>query len=150
MTRDSMAQSSDRQGRVIRCPWPVVSIPPWRIARPDSLRIRRDGIVPLAVEIVTRDVDRPHLALSELEAFGVEVAVDLAAYFETCLGAGRADELDDDLMTDQRLPAHPNVVDVDHPPRIAFRARVAPSAFAILFLRSSRALDSLVSRRALK
>src|SRR5689334_24840464 len=47
------------------------------------------------------------------------------------------------------LPAHPNIVDVDHPPRIAFRARVAPSAFAILFLRSSLALDSLVSRRAL-
>ena len=48
------------------------------------------------------------------------------------------------------LPAHPNIVDVDHPPRIAFRARVAPSAFAILFLRSSLALDLLVSRRALK
>src|SRR5690349_6850872 len=47
------------------------------------------------------------------------------------------------------LPAHPDIVDVDHPPRIAFRARVAPSAFAILFLRSSLALDSLVSRRAL-
>jgi hypothetical protein len=45
------------------------------------------------------------------------------------------------------LPAHPDIVDVDHPPRIAFRARVAPSAFAILFLRSSLALDSLVSRR---
>jgi hypothetical protein len=24
------------------------------------------------------------------------------------------------------LPAHPDIVDVDHPPRIAFRARVAP------------------------
>src|SRR5512133_3904403 len=47
------------------------------------------------------------------------------------------------------LPAHPDIVDVDHPPRIAFRARVAPSAFAILFLRSSLALDSLASRRAL-
>src|ERR1700750_854857 len=48
------------------------------------------------------------------------------------------------------LPAHPDIVDVDHQPRIAFRARVAPSAFAILFLRSSLALDSLVSRRALR
>jgi hypothetical protein len=58
--------------------------------------------VPLGVEIVTRDVDRQHLAFSD-QAFGVEVAVDLAAYLETCFGAGRADELDDDLMTDQRL-----------------------------------------------
>src|SRR5215472_17883051 len=47
------------------------------------------------------------------------------------------------------LPAHPDVVDVDHPSRIAFRSGVVPSAFAILFLRSSGRLDSLVSRRAL-
>src|SRR6186713_2386552 len=35
------------------------------------LLVRRDGIVPLAVEIVTRDVDRLHLSFSDLEAFGV-------------------------------------------------------------------------------
>src|SRR5512133_1990069 len=72
------------------------------------LLVRRDGIVPLAVEIVTRDVDRLHLSFSDLEAFGVEVSIDLAAYFETCFGARRADELNDDLMTDQRLapPVH--------------------------------------------
>ena len=55
------------------------------------------------MEIVTRDVDRLHLSFSDLEAFGVEVSIDLAAYFEACFGARRADELNDDLMTDQRL-----------------------------------------------
>ena len=39
-----------------------------------------------------------------LRPFGVEVAVDLAAYLEACFGARRADKLDDNLMTDQRLP----------------------------------------------
>jgi hypothetical protein len=32
------------------------------------LLVRRDGIVPLAMEIVTRDVDRLHLSFSDLEA----------------------------------------------------------------------------------
>src|SRR5690242_16758578 len=72
------------------------------------LLVRRDGIVPLAVEIVARDVDRLHLSFSDLEAFGVEVSIDFSANFETCFGARRADELNDDLMTDQRLapPVH--------------------------------------------
>ncbi len=122
--------------------------------------VRRDGILPVAVKIVTRDVDRLHLSFSDLEAYA---AIDRTAGQPSRLGGRR----DTTIVPPQRfvgseqtpatlikmhryvLPAHPDIVDVDHPPRIAFRARVAPSAFAILFLRSSLALDSLVSRRAL-
>jgi hypothetical protein len=56
------------------------------------------------VEIVTRSVDRLHLAFSDLGAFGVEIALDVAAHLKICFGARRADEPDDDLMTDQRFP----------------------------------------------
>src|SRR5262249_41627106 len=43
----------------------------------------------------------------------------------------------------------PDGVDVDHALRIAISARVAPSTFAILFLRSPSSSDSFISRRAL-
>jgi hypothetical protein len=65
--------------------------------------VRRDGIVPLVVEIVTRDVDRLHLVFSDLDPFGVEIAVDLAAHLEAGFRGRRADELNGDLVTDQRL-----------------------------------------------
>jgi Resolvase, N terminal domain len=46
-------------------------------------------------------------------------------------------------------PAPPDVVDVDHPLRLASRRRAAPSRFAIPFLRSSLQPDPFVSRQVL-
>jgi hypothetical protein len=80
--------------------------------------VRREGIVPLAVEIVTRDVDRLHLVFSDLDPFGVEIAVDLAAHLEAGFRGRRADELNGDLVTDQRLVGPYMVGSSMRPPEI--------------------------------
>jgi hypothetical protein len=46
-------------------------------------------------------------------------------------------------------PALSYVVDVDHQVRLTRPTRVAPSNFAMLFLRFLQPLDSLISQRAL-
>ena len=69
------------------------------------LLIGRYDIVPLAVEFLVRDVDSLHLLVSDLHAFRIEVAVDLAAYLEASFGCRGPYELDNHLVTDQRLAA---------------------------------------------
>ena len=67
--------------------------------------MRRDGVVPLAVERVAVDVEGGHFGVGDGDAFGVVAAVDVAGDGEACLGDCGADQLDDDLMADERLAA---------------------------------------------
>ncbi len=50
------------------------------------LLIGRYGMVPRAVELLASDVDHLDLFVSDLHAFRLEVAVDLAAYLEVSFG----------------------------------------------------------------
>src|SRR5689334_12844222 len=72
------------------------------------LLVGRDGVIPFTVEFIVRDVDRVHLLVGHLDAFRVQVGVDLAADLQAGVGRRGADELDDDLMADQwfATPVH--------------------------------------------
>jgi hypothetical protein len=51
------------------------------------------------------DVDGVHLGIGDLDALGIAVGVDVAGDGEAGIGRGGADQLDDDLMADERLAA---------------------------------------------
>jgi hypothetical protein len=57
---------------------------------------------------ILRDVDRLHLQAGNFHAFRVDVGIDLAADFQSGFCGRRADQLDNDLVADQRLatPVH--------------------------------------------
>ena len=65
----------------------------------------RDGVVPLGVEFVTLDVEFGHLLVGDLYAFRIKIAIDLAVNFEPRVGRCAADQLNNHLVTDQRLAA---------------------------------------------
>src|ERR1700733_7298476 len=69
------------------------------------LLVGRYGVVPLAMEVVARDADCLHLLVGDVDTFRVEVAVDLAADLEASFRRCGADELDNNLVADQRLAA---------------------------------------------
>ena len=64
---------------------------------------RFDGVVPLTVEVGGRDVQRRHLGIGDLDAFVVGVLVEPALDGQALLGRGAGDQLDDDLMGQQRF-----------------------------------------------
>jgi len=57
------------------------------------------------VERVAFNVDGVHLGIGDLDALGIAVGVDVAGDGEAGVGRGGADQLDDDLMADERLAA---------------------------------------------
>ncbi len=61
------------------------------------------GVVPVAMEGIVLDVDAGHFGIAYLEAFWVAVLVDFAGDDEAGVGRGGADQLDDDLMADERF-----------------------------------------------
>jgi hypothetical protein len=67
--------------------------------------VGRDGVVPLAVKRVTLDGERGHLGIGDLDALGIAVRIQLAAHRQASLRRRGADQLDNDLMADQRLAA---------------------------------------------
>ena len=66
---------------------------------------RADGVVPLAMKVVALDVDGGHFVIADLNAFLIEVAIEITRDREAVFGRGGADQLDDDLMADQWLSA---------------------------------------------
>lgn len=66
---------------------------------------RFDGVVPLAVERVVFDVQRFHLGIGDLDTLGVAADVNVASDCEAGIGRGGGDQLNDDLVADQRLAA---------------------------------------------
>ena len=64
-----------------------------------------DGVVPVAMEGIALDVDGGHFGIADLDAFRVNVLVDVAGDGEAGVGRGGADQLDDDLVADERFAA---------------------------------------------
>jgi hypothetical protein len=69
------------------------------------MRLRADGVVPIAVEFMTVNVDGVHLGISDFDAGGVGVGIDLALDLQAGICGGRRDQLNDGLVADQRAPA---------------------------------------------
>src|SRR3984893_12219327 len=65
----------------------------------------RDGVVPLAVEVGTFDVDSGHLSIRYDNAAGVLAGVELAAHSEAGFGGSSRDQLDDHAIADEWLGA---------------------------------------------
>ncbi len=64
-----------------------------------------DGVVPVAMEGIALDVDGGHFGIADFDAFWVKVLVDVAGDGEAGGGRGGADQLDDDLVADERFAA---------------------------------------------
>src|SRR5207342_2610736 len=64
-----------------------------------------DCIVPLAVEGVTLDVDGGQFGFGDSYAAWIARAIDVTGNGESFAGRGGSDQLDDDLMADERLAA---------------------------------------------
>ena len=57
------------------------------------------------MEVVCLNVERGHPCIGDLDAFFITIGVDPAGDGKPGLGAGAGDQLDDDLMVDQRFAA---------------------------------------------
>ena len=67
------------------------------------------------MEFVVVELDGGHVGVGDLDAGRVAVGVEFAAHFEAALGSGGGDQLDDDLMADQRLAAPVLVYELEKP-----------------------------------
>ena len=70
-----------------------------------SLGFWADCIIPFAVEVMPDDVDGCEFVVGDVNASGVHRGIEFAADFEAGLRRRRSDQLDDHLMTDERLAA---------------------------------------------
>ena len=66
---------------------------------------RADRIIPFAVEIVGCEVYGVHFGIGHLDARRISVLVEFATNPQTGLGRRCGDQLDDDLMADERFAA---------------------------------------------
>ena len=57
------------------------------------------------MKVVALDVDGRHFVIADLNAFLIEVTIEIAGDRKPVFGRGGADQLDDDLVADQRLAA---------------------------------------------
>jgi hypothetical protein len=95
-----------KDGMGVETPWGKMRVR--ALGRINASRIGwpgSEGVVPLAVKICWLDVEGSHLGIGDLDALLVSTGVDPAGDGEAGLGAGIGDQLDDDLMADQRLAA---------------------------------------------
>ena len=65
----------------------------------------RDGVVPVALEGIALNVEGGHFGIGDLDTFRVAALVDVASDGEAGIGGGGADQLDDDVVADERLAA---------------------------------------------
>ena len=66
---------------------------------------RKDGIVPIPMELIGLQMDGFELLIGDLDAFGIGRGIELGAHPQAAASAGVSDEVDHHLMTDQRLTA---------------------------------------------
>jgi len=64
---------------------------------------RLDGVVPVAVEIVAKDIDIVHVGVGDFDAGRIGLVIDLVSYLR--VGGRGADQLHNGLMADERLAA---------------------------------------------
>src|ERR1700747_3597426 len=84
-----------------------------------GISLRRDSIVPLAVEFGAFDIDCGHLGVRDDNAAGVLASIEFAAHGEAGFGRGGRDQFDDDPVADERLVA-PVVGDEGKEPGFGF------------------------------
>ena len=67
-----------------------------------------DGVVPLPMERVARDVERCHFLIGHNDPLRIGIAIQFAADRKPARGRGGADEVDDHASADERpgLPVH--------------------------------------------
>lgn len=65
-------------------------------------RFRREGVVPLAVEVVSGEGQGLDLGLGDLDAERVVAVVELGVDLQPGAGRGRPDEVDYDFVADQQ------------------------------------------------
>ncbi len=66
-------------------------------------QVRRDRIVPFSVESITIDVDRTHLRVGDPDGLGITILVEVALHIKPAGRRRGSNELDDDLVADERL-----------------------------------------------
>jgi hypothetical protein len=66
---------------------------------------RRDGVVPVAVEGMALNVEGSQFGIADFDAFGIAALVDVASDGEAGFGGSGADQLDDDVVADERFGA---------------------------------------------
>src|SRR6267378_3218174 len=66
-----------------------------------GISLRRDSVVPLAVEFGAFDVDGGHLGVRDDNAAGVLASVEFAAHGEAGFGGSGRDQLDDHAIADK-------------------------------------------------
>src|SRR3954449_9089553 len=65
----------------------------------------REGVVPLAVELIAGDVKSSHLGIGHRHALGIAVRVKFALHAQASPGGGCADQVHDDTVAHQRRGA---------------------------------------------
>jgi hypothetical protein len=65
----------------------------------------RDGVVPVALEGILLNVEGGHFGIGDLDTFRVAALLDVASDGEAGIGGSGADQLDDDVVADERLAA---------------------------------------------
>src|SRR4051812_41653470 len=65
----------------------------------------REGVVPLAVELIAGDVKSSHLGIGHRHALGIAVRVKFALHAQASPGGGCADQVHDDAVAHQRRGA---------------------------------------------
>ena len=66
-------------------------------------QVRGDRIVPFSVERITINVDRTHLRVGDPDGLGITVLVKVALHMKPAGCRRGSNELDDDLVADERL-----------------------------------------------
>ena len=66
---------------------------------------RRDGVVPVALEGMALNVEGGQFGIADLDALRIAALVDVASDGEAGIGRSGADQLDDDVVADERFAA---------------------------------------------
>src|SRR5277367_1895043 len=67
--------------------------------------MRFDGVVPFAVKFVRMEVNLSQFLITDLNTRWIRSCIKTGFYLETSFRPGGTDEIDNNLMTDQRPPA---------------------------------------------
>jgi len=73
------------------------------------------GVVPIAVEVVSDDGEGAHLAIADLDSGGVAAGVEGGGDGQAGVGGGRTDQLEDGFVAGQR-PSAPVHADLGEQP----------------------------------
>src|SRR5437763_9120116 len=65
----------------------------------------RDGVVPIVLEGIALNVEGSHFGIGDFDTFWIEALVDVASDGEAGRGGSGADQLNDDVVADERLAA---------------------------------------------